>query len=1325
MENDDTYQNYIKTNFTPNCLVFSTESAKKIIAKNNLTPAEFLRPFGFIPKFDFHSNIFFTTITSFQLDFYDTEQFKKIPLKNYSKIIENNLTSETNLPEINQNEIYDKHISKTKLSQKVIDKLLSFSFPWFGKYISAINELLRFNEYELFQQPLCYIYFCALNDSLDIIKPKLTEKNKIPQLIYERKFDPDMPTLIIILNDKSPDAEIIDSDMRNKYIEGFKQKFKLYYLLYWEVNEPFEEQEKINEIFKNYKGDIWSKYQHVTEKYYYNNLNNNNNIIKGKFLSLLHRKNYHEMFINFFVKYAVKEIEKKIRPIDKHISDTKKGIKNAFWGFFKQDSSYENQNNNNNLTYSLNENEFQEYFLSIIYFFFQNYEQCQEISNYFMNDIKKKSIGYYNAAYELNKIAHFMCNNQKNPQMTYKDDAFESFTNYIKNKNYYHALRSLYFGIKVHEQNLIIGQLPLILSNVVSFIPDEDNKNNENSIVLALPILFEQIAIYYIVLEPMRMRKFFLFMILASFEYRQKKELFNKYTLNDLLFMKTFLEYKNEDSFIISKDFISEKIASICKDLKLYDMSLYFYRGNIENFTHYEIDKSTIREKNLRRNYNNLINILIEIKNDPNENNNNINDYLDNFKIPYIDNKSLLIIEEQDYIIMKQGQNKNWINFDKYDYVPVKKIFLCLTPPDIFALKNLDNLVQNKQNFSNFFSKRQFHINVKNKIFVRFNITNPLPIDINITNMKLICEFENEVIALENNEINPNIEIQKDNSSILYGELNLTLSKFSSQNLELYIEAFKEGKINIKGVDIILENIINIKHYFNKKQKTCLYRHYKKIKNKRRKSSSNSPPFSRKESNHSKGRRNSNISMGSSVSRSSSNSYLFHYNYNEEIICDIIDNNNDINIIFPLGTEINNIYKNQLIFMPIVIINKSNIKIKSFCFYFDDDNKNDNSYLLNNVIFKEIEIGNEKNNNEKKIYVPLIPKKIGEIYIKIVFKFEEDKTYIDHEIQRFLIKLNVKDSFGIDIKETINKYQTDNIDFLFENIYTIDNNNTNLTNINFNNIYLNNKIYPVNNCIECNSNINLNEEQTCIYKKYNINRKIEENEFYNSESEYSIKLKNEKLNKTTKEIETNVNFNFIDKYGCLKDEDMEKKFAINRLCRLLAKDYLIFSWNALEKDSNKEINGLIFHRPNINLPTNTDKFIRKILNNSISMSFDINKIENRNNTSHSICTLNVDIDKNIFNQMIFIKDIEIYINNDSNRNLKSISWLGLKRYYLINKRNKINENSTVEKLKFNCLITKKGIYDLNQISILIHSNIPRQREKVINKILSPIKIIIE
>ena len=131
---------------------------------------------------------------------------------------------------------------------------------------------------------------------------------------------------------------------------------------------------------------------------------------------------------------------------------------------------------------------------------------------------------------------------------------------------------------------------------------------------------------------------------------------------------------------------------------------------------------------------------------------NNMND----ISVPIVDNTSILVIEEQDYLINKTDNMNffanpaNWSYFDKYDYVPVKKIFLCLTPPDIMALKNLDNIVLNKQNFSNFFSKRKFHINVKGKIFVRFIITNPLPFDLGLTNMKLIVDFNYEKKDSEN-----------------------------------------------------------------------------------------------------------------------------------------------------------------------------------------------------------------------------------------------------------------------------------------------------------------------------------------------------------------------------------------------------------------------------------------------------------------------------------------------------------------------------------------------------------------------------------------------
>ena len=51
------------------------EFAKEIIGKNNLTPSEFLRPFGIFSKVDFRLGTFFTSVPNFRLDFYDAENF--------------------------------------------------------------------------------------------------------------------------------------------------------------------------------------------------------------------------------------------------------------------------------------------------------------------------------------------------------------------------------------------------------------------------------------------------------------------------------------------------------------------------------------------------------------------------------------------------------------------------------------------------------------------------------------------------------------------------------------------------------------------------------------------------------------------------------------------------------------------------------------------------------------------------------------------------------------------------------------------------------------------------------------------------------------------------------------------------------------------------------------------------------------------------------------------------------------------------------------------------------------------------------------------------
>jgi hypothetical protein len=333
-------------------------------------------------------------------------------------------------------------------------------------------------------------------------------------------------------------------------------------------------------------------------------------------------------------------------------------------------------------------------------------------------------------------------------------------------------------------------------------------------------MVLEQNSIYYLIMNPMKKRKFFLTIVQAAQRYlkESKTKAFIKYSFNAFLFLKEFLDSNNGDSYLMTKDYLADCLGNLSQKLFFYPGSLAFYQRFLENSIFYTKEQNEERVNKILDNLNKLFRAVIGID-EGKKGGMILGDYnINDFIIPEIENTSLLVIEEQDYLINSSdnlnffANPANWSNFDKYGYVPIKKIFLCLTPPDIMALKNLDNIVLNKQNFSNFFSKRKFHINVKNKIYVRFQITNPIPFDLNITNMKLIIDFISEkkekdnILTPEKNNLSqtrdesnhpleaPNIiEYECENK-------NICLVKFSSQKIELYVQAFKEGKINIKGV---------------------------------------------------------------------------------------------------------------------------------------------------------------------------------------------------------------------------------------------------------------------------------------------------------------------------------------------------------------------------------------------------------------------------------------------------------------------------------------------------------------------------------------------
>ena len=1338
--NIDSFVHFIKKNFPPTGIVYSSSKAKHIISKNNLTPAEFLRPFGSFPKITFSTEISSFEISDFFLDFYDSEYYKSIPQSEYVTIINRVLSDEKykpKIPEINLGNIYE--YNKIELSDKIIDKLNEFSFPWFNAYIKTIIELTKFNVFELYQQPLCFIYICSIDDNPEIIKPKLTDKEKIPSLIYERIYTPDMPCLIIIINDKLQEKQITPEEKKS-YIDGFKNLYKNYYLLYWELNDITNNQtDKLDEsIIKYYSGDIWSKYEHIVEKYYYNyekeiENKNNNDIIKGKYISIYSRRRFHQTFNDFFIKYALQNIQLKLRTIEKKVLEAKKGFTNTLFNFLKQAQSQSIYINKTFQIYSLSNTEFLEYFYATICFFFRDYKQVINVSSIFMNEIKKRTLEHYNAAFELNKLSFFLYNyyNKKNGleynEFYKEEDAFETFSNYIKNENYYQACRALFSGMKIHEQNLTLLQLTSILSDVVPFIPGLPSKDNNFCVNYFYPLINEQIAIYFIIVEKIKKRKFIWFIFQAAKRYKKQSISNNfliKYSLNDFLLMSDFLEKTNKKSFLMTKFFIFEQMENLFKEEKNEEGVIISYLKNIINYINLSEDKKKFHEQGIKDKYNNLINLLLSFK-EKNEIENKLyeNDFINNLPFPEIDNGSILIIEEQDIIInnIYKNENKNnsdWKYFDKYDYIPFHKTFLCLTPPDIQALVNLDNIIQNKQNFSNFFSKRNFHINIDKKIYVNFIISNPLPFDLNITKIKLICdfkyenEFDNEKISDNLNKMSLNEE--KD-INIIYEEKNFILEGYSSKCIQLYVKGNKPGIIIIKGVEIILDNYINVKHYFNKKNKSNLYNYIKK----RKKSNSLeqddkdllNKPLKKRQRKISTSSQNSNKSSGSNIS------YKFHYKYKEAITCEIKDNNNDINVSFPYGMELN-LYKNELFFLPIKISNNSNIIIKQFCFYFSDGENNiEKSCILNEIIFKEKEITNNKENknNEKILYVPIIPKKVGKTLLKVLFKFEEEKTIIDHEIQRFIIILNVQDSFNFNVKEIVNKYDSDSI-LADIDIYSCINNYNN--DYPLDNLIINPKINLGQTFEQIyfqknqNENNELNDKFHVIYNKYRIKKRLEKNNIEQNSLKNKIIIRNEKrkINKNNKELFLDINLEFLDNYDFIKYDKIQSHIKQN-FYKLLLKEFLIFNWTAKEKKTNRYINGIFLYKPKLIFSIFVNYSFTNFIKNLLHIKHNKRKID-----KVTICTLDISIDNVYYNHLENVKGIEIFINKEEHDSNK-VNWFGLQKY----KINKINDDNEKEKeIHFSCFISEKGIYDINQISLLTHFYFTKNEKKIFNKILSPI-----
>ena len=261
--------NYIKSNFKedfvpwilntfpPTSLIFSSPNAQKILGKNFLSPSQFMRPFGDLTGtslvFTFNDK-YQNVVSNFKFDFFDSQDFRKIENNQINNYIINCLSTETIMPNFENNFI---KLNKNDI-KNFITQLKSITPLYYLEFEKLYFEICKFQETELYQQPLLNIYLCDINDNITIVSDLLLDS--LPKLISSGAYEKNTIDLIILLNDKSDKM----SQNLNKIVleTNFKNKYYGKDIITIDINSGYLNQNK-NDLCN----DIWSKYIHKIEEY--------------------------------------------------------------------------------------------------------------------------------------------------------------------------------------------------------------------------------------------------------------------------------------------------------------------------------------------------------------------------------------------------------------------------------------------------------------------------------------------------------------------------------------------------------------------------------------------------------------------------------------------------------------------------------------------------------------------------------------------------------------------------------------------------------------------------------------------------------------------------------------------------------------------------------------------------------------------------------------------------------------------------------------------------------------------------------------------------
>ena len=717
---DNHFKKWIENTFLPCGIVFSTKSSKEIIEKNNITPSQFIRPFGDYINLEIKiKDNNYNNENDFKIDFYDSDNFCKNE-NDISIYLNNCLSYENNIPKFNLNSI---SLNKKNYSS-FIQNQKSFSQNYYNEFEKIIFEYCNFNENEFYQQPLIFIYFIGMNDTIDSIKEM---KKNLPKLLIEI-YDIEMIDLIILLNDKSDKNKYeANIEKKNNKLNNLQTSFDKSKVIYLEING--------NKNLENNNYELFSKYFHKIEFY--------NGDYKKKILGQLITKeeinNIKQELNSFFQNEFAIKILKKIT-----LLEDLKNKKNVFYSLFNK-LSIEKSNYFN--SYKFKGYQKAQLTLGILYFYLRMYKEAYIYIKKLYKSIENQTYPKLETSLlQLKTIIKFIIKGSEKNKIN-KDQVIESYTKnshlFSKSKIYVGTIRALLIYLKMLEEIVDFDHINLFHDYITKY--SSIFLNFDYNLIY---YLIQEKLCYYYLYTDFPLIRIFVKDSIQSLTYLNEIKvnitiLYN-YILNfvgifcDTLKLQENINDNIQYSFFSIKKYLTSNLIKLCNKIKYEKGVKYFYLILLKLYKIPESLKLTEEERIINQEeylefFTEMTKIILGIE------------FLDDSDIINFDKSSILIItKREENILKKKHKNSFYKNFKKYHHPKINKVYTLLSENDLLTLKYIDKIIKEEETF-NYYIRKKIEIYINETIRIKFNFSNPFPIDDKYE--KICFLFDNEKIV--------------------------------------------------------------------------------------------------------------------------------------------------------------------------------------------------------------------------------------------------------------------------------------------------------------------------------------------------------------------------------------------------------------------------------------------------------------------------------------------------------------------------------------------------------------------------------------------------